>query len=104
MAEETNASVDSLILDKKLQNYGKNQDFVAPRELTVTITLAEYRSLVESDAKSRASIEEERSAKWKLQSQVNELQKQIEAFRTICPAVQVPKPSTENTDDTQGDE
>lgn len=87
MAEETNISVDSLILDKKLQNYGKNQDFVAPRELTVTITLAEYRSLVESDAKSRASIEEERTARWKLQNQVQELQKQIEAFKTICPAV-----------------
>lgn len=99
MADETNTSIDSLILDKKLNSYGKNQDFVAPRELTVTITLAEYRSLVESGAKSRASIEEERSAKLKLQTRVQELETQIEVFRTICPAAaQAAQSSKEESD------
>lgn len=99
MAEEINASVDSLVLDKKLSGYGTTQDFVAPRELTVTITLAEYRSLIESDAKSRATIDEERSAKWKLQSEVNELKKQIEAFKMICPAAAQSKKETEEEPD-----
>lgn len=98
MAEETNASVDSLVLDKKFQGYNTARDFAAPRELTVTITLSEYRSLIESDAKSRATIDEERSAKWKLESRVTELLKQIEAFKTMWPAAaQVTQPQ-ENPD------
>lgn len=39
-------SNDTQVLEKKLNGYSESDNFVAPRELTVTITLGEYRSLI----------------------------------------------------------
>lgn len=39
-------SNDTQVLEKKLNGYAESDNFVAPRELTVTITLGEYRSLI----------------------------------------------------------
>lgn len=42
---------------KETINYGDNRkDFIAPCEIMVTITLAEYRELVEKNAKSDKTI------------------------------------------------
>lgn len=81
----TSQSFDALVLDKKINAYGDNKDFVAPRELTVTITLAEYRALVSSDSKSRAEIDDLRSAKWKLEAENKKLKDALETLKTVCP-------------------
>lgn len=46
------------IQDKKLESYGwEKKDFLAGQELTVTITLGEYRELVSSNATAKQQID-----------------------------------------------
>lgn len=55
---DDNNRMMSEILQKKLGNYNLKEDnFVAPGEITVTITLAEYRLLVNHDATRQLSID-----------------------------------------------
>lgn len=86
-------TADTLILDKKLQNYGKNHDFVAPKELTVTITLAEYRELVSSDSKSASEYQKLRDEKWALEAENKKLKETIEALKSVCPMSAPKEPS-----------
>lgn len=56
MSAENMATVD-LILNKKTESYGfEKNDFVAPSEITVTITLGEYRSLITKAATADEAI------------------------------------------------
>ena len=64
---------DTQILDKKLRDYGNNQDFVAPRELTVTITLYEYRSLVLAKGVNGKTIEDLHNRNYELEQKVKTL-------------------------------
>lgn len=64
---------DTQVLDKKLRDYGNNQDFVAPRELTVTITLNEYRSLVMAKGMNDKTIEDLRNKNYELEQKVQTL-------------------------------
>ena len=51
-------SITDKVLEKKLDTYGNNnENFVAPAELTVTITLGEYRDLVGKVATRQAAID-----------------------------------------------
>ena len=53
-----NTVIKDVILDKKLDRYGfDNNDFLAAGELTVTITLSEYRKLVKDVATAQARID-----------------------------------------------
>ena len=53
-----NERIISALLSKKVDNYKSNEnDFVLPTELTVTITLAEYRALVGQDATRTSAID-----------------------------------------------
>ncbi len=53
-----NTVIKDVLLDKKLDRYGfENNDFVAAGELTVTITLSEYRKLVKDVATAQARID-----------------------------------------------
>ena len=53
-----NERITSTILSKKVDNYKSNEnDFVLPTEITVTITLAEYRSLVSQAATRKTAID-----------------------------------------------
>lgn len=53
-----NTVVKDVLLDKKLDRYGfDNNDFLAAGELTVTITLSEYRKLVKDVATAQARID-----------------------------------------------
>ena len=52
-------------------------DFVLDNEITVTITLHEYRELVENDATSKTRIEEANNEKWKYYRENEELKKQV---------------------------
>lgn len=54
-----NTVIKDAILDKKLGEYGCNEDnFIARGEITVTITLKEYRDLVTTSATASARIRE----------------------------------------------
>jgi len=64
---------DTQVLDKKLRDYGNHQDFVAPRELTVTITLSEYRSLVMAKGVNDKTIENLRNRNYELEQKVQTL-------------------------------
>lgn len=73
----------SKLAENKVGSWGsKNENFVIPTELTVTITLGEYRSLVgkvaEADYKF-ARKEEECNA---LKKSIAELNKKIEGLQT----------------------
>lgn len=61
---------DTQVLDKKLKDYGNHDDFVAPRELTVTITLSEYRSLVMAKGAYDKTIDDLRNKNYKLEQRV----------------------------------
>ena len=59
-------------------DYSLNQnDFVLDNEITVTITLHEYRELVENNATSKARIEDANNEKWKYYRENEELKKQV---------------------------
>ena len=53
-----NSKIESALIDKKFDHYRNNEnDFVIPTEITVTITLAEYRTLVNHDATRQLAID-----------------------------------------------
>lgn len=80
MAESVN--VTSAVLDKKMEHYGWNaKDFVAENELTITITLAEYRDLVKSHATKQHDIDEANADKYKRDSENKMLKEEVEALR-----------------------
>jgi len=66
-------SNDTQVLEKKLNGYGESDNFVAPRELTVTITLNEYRSLVMGKGVSNKTIDELRRQTYKLEQTIRDL-------------------------------
>lgn len=85
--ENTVANVNNVVLDKKLDGYGVDsrlQNFVAPQEITVTITLSEYRELVSKVATRDADIDKANTDKWtredenkKLKAEVAELKAKL---------------------------
>ena len=66
-------SDDTQVLEKKLKGYGESDNFVAPRELTVTITLGEYRSLVMGKGVSNKTIDDLRRQTYKLEQTIRDL-------------------------------
>ncbi|MBQ2436738.1 MAG: hypothetical protein II265_01475 [Clostridia bacterium] len=97
--ENNTQNADTLILDKKLNNYGRNDDFVAPKELTVTITLAEYRTLVSSNAKSTSDYDKLQTEKWKLESENKRLKETIEAIKPYPIGLRTEPADTKQTED-----
>lgn len=61
------------VLEKKLKGYGESDNFVAPHELTVTITLSEYRSLVMGKGVSNKTIDDLRRQTYMLEQTIKEL-------------------------------
>ena len=86
---ENNTVITDVILDKKLDRYGFNDnDFVADKELTVTITLNEYRDLVCENAVSSERISEAEKDKYDrnnenktLKEKVKELERKLLEYR-----------------------
>lgn len=73
---ENTEQARDLILDKKLNNYGSYlKDFKEEGELVVTITLNEYRSLVETKANSQSYAYDN----YDLKKQVEKLQSEASA-------------------------
>lgn len=53
-----NTTIKDVILDKKMDRYGfEEKDFVASGEITVTITLGEYRQLIKDCATAQQRID-----------------------------------------------
>lgn len=50
-AEAKPFNVDNELAQRKIERWGSNDNFVAPRELTLTITLCEYRNLIGDNAR-----------------------------------------------------
>ena len=69
---------DTQVLEKKLNGYAESDNFVAPRELTVTITLGEYRSLVMGKGVSNKTIDELRRQTYKLEQTIRDLVDELE--------------------------
>lgn len=61
------------VLDRKLHDYGNHDNFVAPSELTVTITLNEYRNLVMAKCVNAKAIEDLRDKNYKLEQKLQTL-------------------------------
>ena len=77
-----NMKTENTILEKKLDGYGaNNKNFVAPGELTVTITVEEYRDLVSSDATRKSQIDEANADKYERNQKIEKLTKDIEELK-----------------------
>ena len=81
MCAEIMVTVD-LILNKKTESYGfEKNDFVAPSEITVTITLGEYRSLITKAATADEAIRKAEADKFSRDADNKRLKEMVEALR-----------------------
>lgn len=75
-------TVKDVILDKKLDGYGINNDnFKASSEIMVEITLNEYRDLVSSKATKNSDIEKVNKDKYERDKENESLKKQLEELK-----------------------
>ena len=89
MAESVN--VMSAVLDKKMERYSwDGKDYVAENELTITITLAEYRELVSSVATKNYDIARANEDKYKRDSENKMLKEEVDALRAKLYELQKP--------------
>lgn len=66
------------VVKLKTDGYGlEEKNFTIPQELTVTITLSEYRRLVQEVATKDHDISGARSARWEAEGKVKELKEEI---------------------------
>ena len=93
-----NVTIKDVVFDKKADNYRFNSnDYVATSEITVTITLAEYRELVTAKAIADRKIEEANADRYErnsendalkadnssLKAELYEIRKKLEAKNII---------------------
>lgn len=74
-----NTVVNNVVLDKKFDGYlssSELQNFIAPHEITVTITISEYRELVQEVATKKADIAKAESDKYERNRKIEELTKE----------------------------
>ena len=70
------------ILDKKLGGYNVNdRNFAAPDEITVTITLDEYRDLVSKEATAKERIDAANNDKFARDTEIKAVKDQNNALR-----------------------
>lgn len=78
--ESTN--ITTAILDKKLESYNfENRNFCAEGEITVTITLGEYRELVTKAAISQSAIDKANSDKYERELENKNLKEENSALK-----------------------
>lgn len=68
------------LTEEKIGRYPSKKDlqnYVVDKELTVTITLDEYRELVSKNAVAANEIDKKQSKIWELESKVRELEAKI---------------------------
>lgn len=77
-----NTSTINAVLEKKLDSYSSsNNDFVAAQEITVTITLNEYRDLVSFKAVWQKKIDEANSDKYTRDTENAKLREEIATLK-----------------------
>lgn len=75
-------TVKDVILDKKMDGYNWNKDdYSAQGELTVTITLSEYRNLVSNVATRDAAIGAANADKYTRNQENEQLKKEVAALK-----------------------
>lgn len=67
---------------KESYNYSTEENLLAPSELTVTITLNEYRKLVTSDATKEQAIREAREERYKAEKERDNLKTEVTKLKT----------------------
>lgn len=74
----------NVILKNKIDsyNYRVEDNLLAPSELTVTITLNEYRKLVSDSATRIEAIEKANNEKYKAKREVEELKEELTKLKT----------------------
>ena len=66
------------VVELKTDGYGlEEKNFAIAQELTVNITLSEYRKLVQEVATKDHDVSEARSARWKAEEEVKELKEEV---------------------------
>ena len=92
------------IQDKKLEHYSwKPQDFLAGQELTVTITLGEYRELVSSKATADQTVQASREKVVKLEAELKEAKAEAERLKAENYDLQNKVLASRNRGNAQGD-
>ena len=77
-----NVTIMDKVLEKKMEGYGfEKADFTAPQELTVTITLCEYRDLVSKVATRQAAIDEANKDKYTRDSENTRLKEELATLK-----------------------
>lgn len=100
--EMTQQTAGVKILDKKLDGfYSKNNDLLAANELTVTITLAEYRELIGNTAKYSLEIEKRDRELATLKQNLSNTKADLEHVRGLIAIKQVPDSFVEDHRDEQ---
>ena len=90
-------SEETQVLAKKMAKWNSPEDnFVATGEITVTITLSEYRNLIKEKATKDAEIQELRNSKYAVNEQLKaakveiaELKEQIVRLKSLYPTQEV---------------
>lgn len=92
------------IQDKKLEGYGwEKKDFLAGQELTVTITLGEYRELVASKATADQTVQASREKVVKLEAELKEAKAEAERLKAENYDLQNKVLAAQSRDNAQGD-
>lgn len=78
----SNETTKDILLEKKLDGYSVNSDnFTIPSEITVTITLNEYRNLLKIDSVTQHKIDEAQNDRWKRESENSKLREEIDELK-----------------------
>ena len=81
---------------KDFSTYSNSEDnFVASQELTVTITLNEYRKLVKAETKAAVEVSEWKQKYWDKDREIKEMQSVIDQLKSKVYELQNPAANTE---------
>ena len=70
-----NSRIESALIEKKLNGYSETsaRNFILPSEITVMITLDEYRALVQNDATRKHAIDKANEDRYSREQQIKSL-------------------------------
>ena len=86
-----NTVVNNVVLDKKMDGYYfESNNFIAPQEITITITLAEYRELVKKVATSDADINKANADKYERNNEIMKLKEEVSNLKAKLYELQNP--------------
>ena len=74
-----NTNIVNTVLDKKLDGYMSSSDlhnFIAPQEIAVTITISEYRELIQKVATRDADVKRAEDDRYERNKKIEELAKE----------------------------